>query len=124
MKGEQKPAIPLHPVSGGRLVYGSFEIRACRVKKDVVRVVIRSCYCGFDRSPMCNRLRFQGRQKAEVKIVIAEWPRGLLVWLSLQGSSNRIEQRGIEDCPPIEVLGMIRQPCDDRFTKTLQLIRR
>src|SRR5260370_34900361 len=114
MKGEQKPTILLQPVTGGRLVYGSFEIRACRVEKDAVRVVIRPCYCGFDRSPMRNRLRFQRRQKTEVKIVIAEWPRGFLVWLSSHRSSNRIEQSGIEDCSPLDVLGMIRQPCDDR----------
>jgi len=41
MEGEQKFTIPLHPASSNGLGDSAFELCACRIEQDVIRVVVR-----------------------------------------------------------------------------------
>src|SRR6266478_1183143 len=118
MKGEQKFTILLHPASGNGFGDSAFELCACRIEQDVIRVVVRPWDRCFDRRPTRDHVRFQRRQETKVEIVIAE--RGMnLPRFEGYRCSNRVEQGCIEDCSLIEIFGVIRQTRDGSLAQPL-----
>jgi len=105
----------------------ALQIRACRIEKDVVRVVIGAgVTAALIGAPMRNRLRFQRRSKgggedSHRRIIdgrLVDWLRPALG--AMTGSTNAASKI----VPLIEVFRMIRvRLCDDRFAEALQLIR-